>query len=236
MPNTAAIAAKAIRILFALSFSTTTLTACYTGPGTEDSAARATAPARGAAHAASTAQSGGVVSAPVRTSTTRFGTIRYSFAEHFNEGTINSEAVAASPNHRGAFVLPLVHNGKPVNALTVLATYRYAYTVPVTRGTVLAFEAAKPGNIGIDAYGFVDVSARGKTERVFGATLPPADANGAHWTRFSIPLDRFAGTAATITFGTDVVGGNAIATWVSFADAGLYAAASRGTQPRRSPR
>jgi hypothetical protein len=114
-------------------------------------------------------------------------------------------------------------NGIKVDALTLISTYRYSYTFKVERGTILAFTAAKPFEIGIAARGFVDVNDGSKTDRVFVMDLPPANSDGPQWHLFTKSLDRYSGKNVTITFGADVVDGNATATWVSFAYAGIYA-------------
>jgi hypothetical protein len=190
------------------------LVGCYNGPGTD----------MAAGPAASVPQ--------IRASGAPFnvrglGAPRYQFADHYEQGTINSEATAATPNHRGVLVLPMAINGTAVPTLTVLGTYRYAYHVSIEHGDVLAFEAAKGANIGIAAFAFVDVTDGRATRRVFGADLQPADADGPHWHAFRASLDRYAGRAVTITFGADIVDGNGIATWASFAHAAIYAAAKR---------
>ena len=198
----AALTAGSIALAFAL-------VGCYTGPGTD----MAPEPAASLP--------------PIQVLQTsldirRLGVERYAFVDHYEQGTINSETPAATPNHRGVLVLPIPLNGAPTPTLTVLGTYRYAYHVKIGRGDVLAFEAAKPANIGIAAFAFVDVTDGRTTRRVFGADLPPADAEGPHWYAFHTSLDRYAGKAVTITFGDDVVDGNAIATWASFAHPAIY--------------
>ncbi|MFZ1123667.1 MAG: hypothetical protein WAN59_00820 [Candidatus Baltobacteraceae bacterium] len=112
--------------------------------------------------------------------------------------------------------------------MTVLGTYRYTYVVPITRGATLEFSAAKPLSVGISALGFVDAAVNGKSVRLFAAELQPADSDGLHWHAVRVSLDRYAGKLVALTFGADVVQGNAIGTWVSFANAGIYDTEKQG--------
>jgi hypothetical protein len=214
------------------------LAGCYNGKGTESgyaTPAPGAVPPGGAAPAAQPAAPAGHSAAPAAQTpapASPFGTPRYAFGEHYADGKINSETPAGTPNHRGALVLPVATNEGRQQALTVLASYTYSFSVGVQRGDVLAFEAGKPWNLGVDTQGFVQVDPGGKPERVFEAALPPAGANGVVWRTFTRSLDRYAGKTVTITFGASAIGGNAIAAWISFPYAGLY----RATAPPKPKR
>jgi len=206
---------RKIGLFLALVGAAGTLSGCYRGPGTDSTTSAVSTPEPNAKTASASSQAR--VAAPPK-----FGSMRYSFVDHYSEGKINSEAEASTPTKRGALLLRTNVNGTKLDSLTVLSTYRYSFSLKADRGTVLAFTAAKPFEIGIAARGFVDVNDGSKTDRVFVMDLPPANADGPQWHPFTKPLDRYAGKNVTITFGTDVVDGNATATWVSFAYAGIY--------------
>jgi hypothetical protein len=214
----------------AAALSLAVLAGCYNGKGTESTYAT---PAPGASTPASTRASAPSNAAPAATppasAPSPFGTRRYSFAEHYGDGTINSDEPASTPNHRGALLFTVATATGRQEALTVLASYRYSYKVNVEPGDVLAFQAGKPWNLGTDTLGFVEVEAGGKRDRLFSAALPPSGADGIRWTTATQPLHKYAGKQVTITFGTDAVQGNATAAWITFADAGIY-------RPNRGPR
>jgi len=192
------------------------LAGCYNGKGTDSGYATSppTAPGRnGPAVLPSTSVAGA----------SRFGAVRFSFTDHYAQGAINSEAAAATPNHRGVLVMSPVVDGVPTSALTVLASYRYSYRLVVPPSSILEFDAGKPYSIGTSTTGFVDIDAGGKRERLFQADLPPANADGTQWYKYSKPLGRYAGKNVVITFGADATNGDATAAWVEFVKAGLYA-------------
>jgi len=197
---------------------------CTSAQEVSEKASSATdAPGSGSAVAPATAApvTAAPVSAAPQAAPVAAAALPYDFAAHYADGKINSDTPVESANHRGALVLPVKVGGVDTDALTVIGTYRYTYTLRVARGESLSFLAGKPWPTGIGALGFVDATAGATSTRLFSATLEPSDSSGIHWHPFRTSLDAFAGKTVDLTFGTDVVGGDATATWVCFAKAAI---------------
>lgn len=198
------------------------LAGCYNGKGTESEYATAP-PAAMSSPAASVVTGTMPISPSGRSGLLRPRDLRFSFSDQYAQGSINSEAVATTPNHRGALVMPVRVDGVPANALTILASYRYSYHLAVPPSSMLAFTAGRPYNIGTPTRGFVDIDAGGEVDRVFQADLAPSNDSGIQWHRFSKSLDSYAGKNVMITFGADATGSDMTAAWVEFPNAGIYA-------------
>jgi len=139
-----------------------------------------------------------------------------SFTQTFADGRISSRAKAQTPTGTGAFVFPWHSKAEIVSSLTVIATYRYTYTVSIGDRQALAFYAARAYNIGSPTRAFVTVTAGGKTITIYDALLEPAAEFS--WRRQVIDLSRFAGRRVEISFGADSPNGDQSAAWIAFAN------------------
>ena len=157
------------------------------------------------------------------------GAIRFSFVDRFRDGSINSNAPAATPTKRGALILRWPWGRTDAASLTVLAAYRYTYRdVAINSGDVLAFSAAKPFSIGgSDVRAFIDVRDRGHVHRVFAAALPPETSSAPQWKSYAIPLASYQGHRVQVTFGADSINGSGVAAWAAFANPAIYAPGHR---------
>ena len=153
------------------------------------------------------------------------GVLQFSFVDRFHDGSINSNAPAATPTKRGALILPWPWGTGHIASLTVLAGYRYTYrnVAIASAGDVLAFAAAKPFSLGgADVRAFVDISDQGHVHRVFQASLTPATDSGPVWKGYSIPLKAYKSRRIQMTFGADSINGSAEAAWAAFAFPATY--------------
>jgi len=145
----------------------------------------------------------------------------YLFVDNFSQGHLNSERQASTPTGRGALILGIPFGPHPIQTLTVIATYRYSFDVPIRAGEVLAFDVAKPYSIGPPVRAFVDVESSGYSGRIFQANVPPANTAGPVWHSYIIPLSGIKAHTARMTFGADWIT-DQTAAWVSFANLALY--------------
>ena len=140
-----------------------------------------------------------------------------SFTTTFSSGSINDPKFAETPTHRGAFVASWAAPAGPIDALTIVDTFRYRYPpARIEPGMALAFYAARPTKEGDPTRAFVTVTDGAKSIPVFDEKLPPAGQDGIAWKRHVIDLQRFAGRSVAFTFGADATEDPSGA-WAAFA-------------------
>lgn len=139
-----------------------------------------------------------------------------SLTQTFADGRISSLAKAQTPPGTAAFVFPWHSKAEIVSALTVIATYRYTYTVSIADRQELAFYAERACNIGSPTRAFVTVKDGGKTTTIYDALLEPAVE--FKWHRQVIDLSLRAGRRVEISFGADSPNGDQSAAWIAFAN------------------
>ena len=149
----------------------------------------------------------------------------------FPNGKINRRDHADTPSGTGAFLFSWRDGTRNVQALTVLATFRYAYTIVVEKGEGLGFYVARPYAIGSPTRASVTVTAGTKTTPVYDAILAPAAS--LKWERQLIDLSKFAGQSVEITFSADSPNGDQSAAWIAFADPSIVRLHEKGEHKKR---
>lgn len=137
-----------------------------------------------------------------------------SFIDTFAQGKLNSRRPVDTPTKTGALLLPWRSGAQTVMTLTVVASYRYTYTVPVRAHEALAFYATRPYPNGSPTHAFVTVAARGRHDTVYDQMLQPLPT--IVWDKRIIDLSRYAGSNAQVTFGADAPT-DQNAAWIAFA-------------------